>query len=283
MRTPTTRQTALKSSVAAAALSISLVYAAGAAPAAAKDHFAALSDLGAPVDDEELGEVRGKFIRPGEVSFFGISMVTSWQDESGITTTARLMFNVSFLDNGNGGDPAPQLLVGWTREGDPAMDVTDSHSGYTPVITAQEVLPVGELGSTQGAAQANIIAGADNSAINGMQIALVPSSDIAALSTDGLTPISETTGTTFADGDTLEFRVGTNELALALSGNGGSDSALQSVGGDLGRMLQQTTINSDGNLVGNTAAIIIGTDIGSTEFNAVRATEALSVMRGHGF
>ncbi len=283
MHTPPAFRKALKSSVTAAGLSIVTLYAASGTPAFANDPFVALEALGPPIDDKELGDVRGKFIQRGEVSFFGISMITSWQDASGVTTTARLMFNVSFLDNGNGEDPAPQLLVGWSREGDPAMDVTDSHAGYTPVITAQQVLPVGELGNTQGAAQANIIAGADNSTINGLQIALVPTSELTEFKSDGLTSITETTGRGFADGDALEFRIGANELALALTGNNGSDSTLQSVGGDLGRVLQQTTINSDGNLISNSAAIIIGTDIGSTDFSAVRATEALSVMRGHGF
>ncbi len=291
MRTPTVSQSALKPSASAAAFSIAVLYAASGtpvaaaspSPVAASDPMAAIGDLGPAVSDEELSAVRGKFIRPDDVSFFGISMITSWQDANGVTTTARLMFNVSFLGDNSGGDPVPQLLVGWTREGDPAMDVTDSHAGYTPLITAQQVLPVGELGSTQGAAQANIIAGADNSALNGMQIALVPTSELGTMDTAGLTSITETTGTSFADGDMLEFHIGPNELALALSGNNGSDSALQSVGGDFGRMLQQTTINSDGNLVGNTAAIIIGTELGPADFTAVRATEALSVMRGHGF
>lgn len=283
MHTPTASRKGFRSSIGIAATSALLLLATGASPLSAKDPFAALAKLGPPVEDAELGEVRGKFIRPDSVSFFGISMITSWQDENGITTTARLAFNVSFLNEGNGGDPVPQLMIGWTREGDPAMDVTDNHTGYTPVIAAQQVLPVASLGSTQGAAQANIIAGADNAAINGLQIALVPTSELSAMNGAGLTEITETTGHTFADGDTLEFRIGSNELALALSGNGGNDSTLQSVGGELGRMLQQTMINSDGNAVSNTAAIIIGTDIGSADFNAVRATEALSVMHGHGF
>lgn len=283
MPTPTASRRRLRTGISLAVTAAALLLAAGPSPLSAKDPFAALAKLGPPVADEDLGEVRGKFIRPDSVSFFGISMITSWQDENGITTTARLVFNVSFLANGNGGDPVPHLMVGWTREGDPAMDVTDNHTGYTPIITAQNVLPVGSLGTTQGAAQANIIAGADNAAINGLQIALVPTSELPAMNSAGLTSITETTGRTFADGDMLEFRIGTNELALALSGNGGSDSTLQSVGGELGRMLQQTMINSDGNAVSNTAAIIIGADFGSADFNAVRATEALSVMHGHGF
>lgn len=238
--------------------------------------------LGTPVTDLELAAIRGKFIRPESISYFGISMLTSWQDQSGITTVARLVFNVDFL-NDNNGNPVPQLMIGWVREGDPAMDVTDSHSGYTPFITAQQVVPLGQLGTTQGAAQANVIAGADNVARNMMQITLVPTSQIRDLDQSGLTAIDATAGLNFADGDRLEFQLGSNQIGLMLTGNNGSDSAIQNIGGDFGRMLQQTMINSDGNTVFNNSAIIIGADMTAASFNAVRATEALAAMKGQGF
>jgi hypothetical protein len=266
-----------------AGLGVAALLATAAVPAAAQSPFDKLADLGPPVADEELGDVRGKFIQADKVSFFGISMVTSWQDRNGITTTAQLVFDVSFLRNGSGGDPQASLMVGWIREGDPAMDVSDSHTSYTPVIVAQDVLPAGGLDTTQGAAQANIVTGTNNATVNGLQIALVPTSSLPHVDKSGLNPLTQSSDQTFADGDILQFRVKTNELSMALTGNNGSDSTLQSVGGDFGRILQQTMLGSDGNAVSNTAAIVIGTDIGANNFNAVRATEALSVMRGRGF
>jgi len=267
--------------IGAAALAAQPVSANGQQPGALAAQ--GIAQLGLPIPDAELDGIRGKFIRPDSISYFGISMLTSWQDQNGITTIARLVFNVDFLNSGTNGNPVPQLMIGWLREGDPAMDVTDSHSGYTPLITAQQVLPVGGLGTTQGAAQANVIAGADNSARNTLQIALVPTSQITQFDQSGLTAIDSSTGFSFADGDQLQFRLGPNELGLALSGNQGSDTALQTIGGDFGRVLQQSLINSDGNAVFNTSAIIIGTDMAAAGFDAVRATEALSVMKGHGF
>lgn len=249
---------------------------------ASDDPFAALDALGPAVADDELSDVRGKFIRPDSVSYFGISMVTSWQDATGITTVARLSFNVDFLTQENG-VPLARLSIGWVREGDPAMDVTDNHAGYTPYLIAQQVLPEGSLGSTQGAAQANIISGADNSALNGMQIALIPRSEIGQLQTGQDRSISESATHGFADGDQLQFLIGENELGLAMTGNGGTDSTLQTIGGDFGRALQQTVLNSDGNAVLNNTAIVIGTDMASAPFTAIRATEALSAMHGHGF
>ncbi|RJY09809.1 hypothetical protein [Aurantiacibacter aquimixticola] len=279
----TRRNSKTRSLLLASAAALALTVQPPAAHAEDGDPFAALTGLGTPVADEELGEIRGKFLRADSISFFGISMVTSWQDDSGITTVARLVFNVDFLGSGTGGDPVPTLVVGWMRDGDPDMDVTGSHGGYTPILASEDVLPIGSLGSTNGAAQANIIAGANNSALNGMRIALVPTSQLPNLSQDGLQSLDGSFSQVFADGDTLGFHVGANALSLTMTGNSGSDSTLQSIGGDLGRMLQQTILNSDGNAVSNNAAIIIGTDAANGAFNSVRATEALSVMHGHGF
>jgi hypothetical protein len=266
--------------IGGAALTIMPVSVAAGQPEPVYVPNAALLD--APLTDPELALIRGKFIRPDSISYFGISMLTSWQDQSGITTVARLVFNVDFLNDSNG-NPVPQLMIGWVREGDPAMDVTDIHTGYTPFITAQQIVPLGQLGTTQGAAQANVIAGADNVARNMMQITLVPTSQIRDLDESGLTAIGASTGVSFADGDRLDFQLGNNEIGLLLTGNNGSDSALQSIGGDFGRMLQQIMINSDGNAAFNSSAIVIGADMTSASFDAVRATEALSAMKGQGF
>ena len=252
-------------------------------PGQAQDAFAAVQALGSPVADGDLANVRGKFIRPDSIAFFGISMVTSWQDERGITTSARLVFNVDFLNPGDHGSAVPRLMIGWQREGDPAMDVTARHSGYAPYLLTDQVLAVGGLGDTSGAAQANIIMGSDNAARNSLQFALVPASMIQTMGTAGLSPVSATTVQGFADGDQLEFRLGANELGLILTGNGGTDSSIQSVGGEMGRMLQQTVLTSDGNAVLNNSTIIIGTEIGAATFDAIRATEALSAMKGNGF
>lgn len=251
--------------------------------AQAQDDLTELDQAGERLPDDELAQIRGKFIKPDSISFFGISMITSWQDEAGVTTVARLVFNVDFLANDPNGKPVPSLMVGWVRDGDPALDVSASHPGYTPLMLTQGVAPVGGLDGTSGAAQANIIAGADNAASNSLQIALVPQSSVEAFGAEGLTSISETSTQGFADGDQLEFRLGANEIGLILTGNQGTDSALQSVGGDFGRILQQTVLNSDGNAVLNNTAVIIGADLGAAGFDAVRATEALSAMKGHGF
>jgi hypothetical protein len=243
-----------------------------------------LSALGGaqPVADDELADLRGKFVTPQSVSFFGITMLTSWQDASGVTTLARLVFSVDFLPRGEGGAPVPQLMIGWAREGDPAMDVTDMHDGYAPYIPPQDTLGIGGLDSFSGAAQANVIAGADNRALNGMQVMIVPSSAIPGLSGGGLSQVNGPADIAFADGDTLHFRMADNQIGIVMTGNGGQDSASQLAGGDIGQLLQQTILSSDSNMIENRASVIFGVDALQNQ-QVVRVQEALSAMKGHGF
>lgn len=253
-----------------------------ASSAAFAGSFDSLQSLGPPMDDEELAEMRGKYVTPDAVSFFGISMTTSWQDQFGITTIAHLVLNVDFLAPDTEGKPGVQLMVGWLREGDTAMDVAEVNEGYVPLLTPDSVLPVGSLDTFDGAAQANIIAGADNSAANDMQVAIVPASQLPHLSIAGLTAIDGNSSISFDDGDQLLFRAAENQVGITFLGADGLDSSLQLLGGDAGSALQQTMINSDGNSVLNNASIVFGTNP-VRETQSFQAQEALSVMHGHGF
>lgn len=78
------------------------------------------------------------------VSFFGVSMLTSWQDQNGVTTVARLAFNVDFLVQPGGSNPVPTITVDWMREGDPDMDVRGLSNGYVAfTVTPDQVVPMG--------------------------------------------------------------------------------------------------------------------------------------------
>lgn len=242
-----------------------------------------LPSWGEALPDTELSEMRGKFVGPDNVSFFGITLLTSWQDDQGITTNARLVFSVDFLNVGGDGNPVAALMIGWERDGDPAMDVTDTHSGYVPIMSAADVLPIGGIGTHQGAAQANIITGANNSARNNMQIAIVPASAMPALSVAGLQSVDGTTDLGFADGDQLQFLVENNQIGIIMTGGEGLDSSLQSLGGNVGQMLQQSMLGTDGNSIFNSASIILAADNFGQREGLIRTENALSAMKGHGF
>ncbi|MXP43081.1 hypothetical protein [Allopontixanthobacter sediminis] len=238
--------------------------------------------LGSALPDAELADMRGKFVRQEGVSFFGITLLTSWQDAQGITTNARLVFSVDFLNLGEDGKPAPALMIGWEREGDPSMDVTDSHTGYVPYLAPANVLTIGGLGSHEGAAQANVITGSGNLARNTMQIAVVPASAMPAMSVAGLQSADGTSGFGFGDGDQLQFLLENNQIGIVMTGGQGLDSSMQALGGDIGQMLQQTMLNTDGNSVLNSASIVLAADNFGQQA-AVQVESAMSAMKGHGF
>ena len=235
-----------------------------------------------PVADDELAAMRGKFVTPQSVSFFGVTMLTSWQDAAGVTTLARLVFSVDFLPRGAGLASVPQLMIAWSREGDPGMDVTDMHGGYVPYIPPQEVGAAGGLDTFAGAAQVNVIAGADNRALNGMQVMIVPASAVPSLAQAGMTATNGPVDIAFPDGDQIQFRMADNQFGMIVTGNGGSDSASQLVGGDVGQLLQQTILASNSNTIENRASVIFGIDALQNQ-QIVRAQEALSAMKGNGF
>lgn len=267
---------------AAGIVGLLLVLTASAAPVMADTpNLSALAGA-KPVADIELADMRGKFVTPQSVSFFGITMLTSWQDASGVTTLARLLFSVDFLPSGKGGSPTPQLMIAWSREGDPGMDVTDMHEGYVPYIPPQDVLGVGGLNTFAGAAQANVIAGADNRTLNGMQVMIVPSSAVPSLSQSGMTAANGPIDIAFPGGDQLHFRLGDNQLGIMMTGSGGQDSISQLAGGEIGQVLQQTILASDNNMIENRASVIFGIDSLQNQ-QIIRAQEALSAMKGHGF
>lgn len=253
-----------------------------AAPAAARDEVTQVMEIGTVLSDPELASLRGKFVGQDSVSFFGISMLTSWQDAQGVTTNARLVFSVDFLNLGSDGNPVPSLMIGWVREGDPAMDVTDTHSGYVPVLGAQDVLTIGGIGTHQGAAQANVVTGAGNDARNAMRIAIVPASAMPQFAVAGLQSAEGSSDIGFADGDQLQFVMEGNRVGIVMTGGNGLDSSLQALGGDVGQLLQQTLLNTNGNAVFNNAAIVLATD-SFTQSEAIGIENAISAMKGHGF
>ena len=67
-----------------------------------------------------------------------------------------------------------------------------------------------------------------------------------------------------------------------MTGNSGNDSSSQLAGGDIGQLLQQSILNSDKNAIENRASMIFGVDA-LQNVQVVRAQEALSAMKGHGF
>lgn len=235
-----------------------------------------LEDVGRTLDDSELSEMRGKFIAPSGVSYFGVALQSSWQSSDGVTTMATINFNLSFAAGALGG-ATPQLLVGWTRAcedcGDSAMDVSTPNGVNT-------VIPDG-LASVNGVVQSQIINGSDNAVANKMNIAVVPAGQALPPSSAGLSEVTSSSSQNFSDGDVVQFIIEPGQVALGIREADG-DFVRQSVGGALGQAAQHVLLNSNNNTITNAMGITVGLSE-LQQADRMQIESALSAMKGHGF
>ncbi|MDT9598988.1 hypothetical protein [Sphingosinicella rhizophila] len=235
-----------------------------------------LEVAGRKLDDSELSEMRGKYIAPDGISYFGLTLQTSWQSSDGVTTVATLVFDLSFASDSLG-TATPKLYVGWSRAceecGDSAMDVSTPNGVDT-------VVPAG-LNSVDGVVQTQIINGTDNTVRNAMTIEFGPADQISKPNAAGLTQVSSSKTENFSDGDVVKFILEPGQIALSMNETDG-DFVRQSVGSELNQAAQHVLLNSSFNSITNGMAITVGM---SELQHADRAQvqSALSAMKGNGF
>jgi hypothetical protein len=261
------------------------------APAAAElASSAGIESLGRKVDDETLSTMRGKFVTPNDIAYFGVQMHTSWEGGDGVTTSAVLLFSISF-ENGaaSASGAVPQLMIAFDRQcddcGDPGMDLTGfsgaAAGGYT-VVNGSTNLPIGGLGSVHGAVQSQQIAGSDNVVGNSMSVAIVPVSTVAQ-NTSGMSPTISGSTYDLSGGDRLQFILGGDQVGIALSDGNGTDSVIQTVNGNLNQAAQHVILSSSNNVIDNRMNIVIGLDNLAQQATRLSVQNAMSTMKGHGF
>lgn len=213
-----------------------------------------LERTGTKVDDSALAGMRGKFLLSSNIAYFGIQMQSSWQRPDGVTTAATILLKVDFA---GGTSPTAQIMVGWNRDGDAAMDVAN----FGPAAAGTYVtvpLNAGGLGTVQGAVQSQQIAGSDNRVGNAMSIAIGHSASVRAPTGTGLTSVTAGETHQFSNGDSLQLVVDPSRLGIVMAG--GTDQVRQMVDGTVGQAAQYVLLTSSGNAVHNNMAITIGTN-----------------------
>lgn len=229
------------------------------------------------VSDEELGEMRGKFVAPDSVTHFGITLQTLWQTADGVITAAKMALNVAFAGGQAG---TPQITIGWVRDGDPTMDVTsfsDSNGGNYVAYSA-DGLP--GLNSISGAVQSNVIAGTDNRVSNAMAVQIVPATSLPDLSAGEA--ISSTRTDIAPDGDMLRFVVSNGQLGMVVQDAQGAGVVRQMIADNPGQLSQNVFLGGTANIVENVMNVTIGIDQ-LRNLNDTQLVNALSAMKGHGF
>ena len=246
-----------------------------------------LEGLGREVSDEELSEMRGKFVRADSVHFFGVELVQSWLSPEGVTLHATLQFNVDFARGaGNLDGATPTIQVAWDRIcsicADPSMDLASlqdstgfdaANSGPPPILT------IGKFGSLEGLIQTQEIAGSNNDVLNSMSLSVVPYASIQSLPQGEVASIGAGVSQITEGGDTIQFTAAHNELGIAMTR--GDDSVRQGISGELNQVAQHVILQSSLNAIRNEMAITVGVN-DLNQINQHNIQTALSAMKGRG-
>ncbi|WP_457296262.1 hypothetical protein [Pseudomonas chlororaphis] len=187
------------------------------------------------IKDQELSELRGRYVMPGRIISFGIVMSSTWRNASGdlIGATTTMQIQQSTIK--------PEFYV---------STITETGNGSTPTQGSGNVIGGAGLATTQGVTQSVRAAGDGNSAYNNVSIdvkearhapALVPAQGQLLMSGQTIS------GSNAAGSVAVSATGGGIQMAIQASNNQGS--ALQQVA--QGGLLQNTRLLGDSNLVSN--------------------------------
>ncbi|EJL05197.1 MULTISPECIES: hypothetical protein [Pseudomonas] len=187
------------------------------------------------VKDQELAELRGRYVMPGRVISFGIVMSSTWRNASGdlIGATSAMQIQAATVK--------PEFYV---------STIQQTGNGSVPEQGSGNITGGAGLGSSQGVTQSVRAAGDGNSAYNNVAINVKESSQAPAL-----TPSQ---GQLLTQGQTITGSNAAGSVAVTATGNGvqmaiqashNQGSALQQVA--QGGLLQNTRLLGNSNLVSN--------------------------------
>jgi len=232
------------------------------------------------ISDNELGDMRGRYIEAESVNFFGIQMVSMWQTGDGSVLTTSLEFEVG-VNNGQFDDNAT-LHANWSGT------CTDCDSG----LDIPNTIPNG-LNSVSGAVQSTEISGDDNDVVNILNIRIgdynadsvgYEGNDLSAdLSTAGAATTAVKT-VQLDNGFVVKFSKGDNSLGMILQGPGGQaqGQAVQGVNDQVANQIaQHVQLMGNVNAIQNTLDVVIG--VADLQTNQLAVENALSSMKGWGF
>ncbi|MDZ5435955.1 hypothetical protein T3H00_25240 [Pseudomonas fluorescens] len=148
--------------------------------------------------DQELANLRGRFVMPGRVISFGVVMTSTWQNANGDVIGARSSMQIQQSTI------KPQFYVSMIDEG--GTGSARSQSTGTGTVAGGN-----GLNSTQGVTQVVRAAGDNNTAYNNVDIN-VTKADQA--------PVTQQQGQALAAGSTLTGANGAGSMSISSTGNG---------------------------------------------------------------
>lgn len=251
-----------------------------AGPAGANVGAADIPSLGIEdarqVSDAELSDLRGKYVQPGEVRYFGIDLTSVWTTVDGTILTASLHFVVDMPENGA---PTPRLYVSWLQDCDQCNDASVELGGDSFSLNFGS----GGLETVSGVVQSNILAGDDNAVRN--QMGLTITDDLGSIQ-QGPPPgmqITESMMQELQNGATIQFVMENNSVGMIMTGGPANGVVTQTVGrGETGNLAQHINLASDFNTIHNVMNVTIGTE-NLPQIAGNTVNYAMSAMQGNGY
>lgn len=219
----------------------------------------------AEVSDAELSELRGRYVMPGRIVHFGVTMSSVWANSAGQTVGASVTFQ---LDS----------------KAQPSLYVTDLSGQSDPEVASPppgtgQVVGGAGLRDVQGISQSVRSAGDFNDGLNNLEIVI--SREGGQLEPDnGAVPWTGSGTFTNEAGRVLVAQQGGGLKILVDAGSQGA--ALQQIGA--GNVIQQANFSGDFNTVRNMATLNVGLRDLPLGFDFANCTlEQLRALRPMGF
>lgn len=240
------------------------------------------------VPDHELADMRGRFVLGGDVTYFGVQMVSTWQTSDGMVMNTGVEWGVDL----GGGSTDPTVSFFQISPDDTASSIDpllERQLLQEAMVIVNEPVPLtptagaGGLETATGIVQSVQAAGDDNDIGNDIGLAVVNGDAAPSLAFPQTTlgaphGLTGTTTVEFAAGSKATAFVDDNAIGMVLSVPG-AGVVLQELRGAQGRAAQHANINGSLNFVRNTMQITFGVDATDQPLGA-NVRSALQLLPG---
>lgn len=188
--------------------------------------------------DQELANLRGRYVMPGRIVSFGIVMTSVWQNANGSTIGATTTMQVQKTTI------TPQFYV---------STINETGTGQSTAQGTGSVTGGAGLNSTNGVTQVVRAAGDNNSAYNNVGINVTRGNEASATQPQGQVLASGSTLTGSNEAGAMSVSSTGNGVQLNIIANNNQGSAMQRLG--QGGLMQNTTLLGAGNQVRNLTSL----------------------------
>lgn len=238
-----------------------------------------LEGRGSLVADEDLGEIRGKFVGAGGIAYFSVELRSSWTNAEGVTVAGVLAMSLDLRNfSGDMRLAIPVIMIGFSRDC-ATCDGTETGGGDVGGLTA---LTTGGLGTVHGVVQTHEIRGSDNTVQNGLRINVMPAHLVNGTMPGGLTSATGSSTQNLPGGGAVHFQITGSQLGLALQNGNQAGLVGQTVNGGQNQISQNVFLTSDHNTVHNSIGLTVGVDQ-MRQAELTNFQHSMSVLSGLGY